>query len=94
MNAVEVIKEIIKIRKTTQTELAKQAGFKRQSNIAGILNCSKGGIRIGNLYQIAKALDCELILRGKTNPDEEWIITYSDKELEKMRQKTKNKSND
>lgn len=81
MNAVE----LIKVRETTQSDLAQQAGFKSRSNITGMLNKNKGGIRIGNLYKLLEALDCDIVVCGKNNPDEKWVITYSAEELEEMR---------
>ena len=74
MNASEIIKELIRFRGWSQSILAEKAGFKSQSNITGILNNSKGGIKIDNLVKLAGAMGCEVIIRDTMGSKKEWVI--------------------
>lgn len=86
MNAIEVIREIMKKRELSQARLADKISGWSQSNITGILNNSKGNVRVGNLYQILNALGCEIVVRSKTGSDE-WVIDFTPEELEEMKPK-------
>lgn len=79
MTEKEIVREVMQIRKWSQPKLAEEAGFKSQSNITGLLNNNKNGIRIDNLYKILSAMGCEIIVRDKMGTEKEWIITM-DKE--------------
>jgi DNA-binding Xre family transcriptional regulator len=74
MNEKEIIREIMSIRKWSQKELAKEAGFKSQSNVTGLLNNNKNGIRIDNLVKMLNALGCEVIVRDKMGSGKEWKV--------------------
>lgn len=84
MNAIELIREVMKQREVSQARLADKIEGWSQSNITGILNNSKGNVRVANLYQILNALGCEIVIRSKTGKDE-WVIDYTKEELEEMR---------
>lgn len=75
MNEKEVIREVMKLRDWNQTKLAEKAGFKSQSNITGLLNNGKSGMRIDNLYKILRAMGCEIIVRDTMGSKKEWEIT-------------------
>lgn len=74
MNEKEIVREIMSIRKWSQKELAEEAGFKSQSNITGLLNNNKNGIRIDNLVKMLNALGCEVIVRDKMGSGKEWKV--------------------
>lgn len=81
MTEKETIRQIMQIKGWSQPKLAKEAGFKSQSNITGLLNNNKNGIRIDNLYKMLSAMDCEIVIRDKTDRKQEWIIDM--KEIKK-----------
>jgi predicted XRE-type DNA-binding protein len=64
----------MQMRGWKQPKLAKEAGFKSQSNITGLLNNNKNGIRIDNLVKMLSAMGCEIVVRDKMDSKKEWII--------------------
>lgn len=78
MTEKKAIREVMYEKRVTQTELATKAGFKSQSNIAGLLNNNKNGIRIDNLIRVFDAMGCDIVIRDRENPDKEWIIDSTD----------------
>ena len=74
MNEKEIIREIMSIRKWSQARLADEAGFKSQSNVTGLLNNNKNGIRIDNLVRMLNAMGCEVIVRDKMGSGKEWKV--------------------
>lgn len=74
MTEKEIVREIMGIRKWSQADLAREAGFKSQSNITGLLNNNKNGIRIDNLVRMLDALGCEVVVRDKMGSGKEWRV--------------------
>lgn len=74
MTEKEIVREVMSIRKWSQADLAREAGFKSQSNITGLLNNNKNGIRIDNLVKMLNALGCEVIVRDKMGSGKEWRV--------------------
>lgn len=88
MDEKTLIKEVMALRGWSQATLAKEAGFKNQSNIGSMLNGSANGIRIDNLVRIFNALGCEVVIRSKFKGDDEkkakeWIIDMKSMEEKK-----------
>ncbi len=79
MTEKEVIREVLNQRRWSQSQLAKEAGFRSQSNIGGLLNTNTCGIRIDILVRIFKALGCEIVVRDKMGSRKEWIIDSTGK---------------
>lgn len=73
MTAKDIVKEIMSVRKWSQSKLAEEAGFKSQSNVTGILNRGSS-LRVDNLVQMIEAMGCELVIRDK-NAETEWLVT-------------------
>lgn len=74
MDEKQIIREVMALRKWSQSELAREAGFKSQSNITGLLNNNKNGIRIDNLVKILNAMGCEIVVRDKMGSGKEWKV--------------------
>lgn len=76
MNEKDVVREIMKERGWSQTKLAEecQNGW-TQSNITGLLNNGKRGMRMDKLAVIMRALGCEIIIRDKMGSGKEWKIS-------------------
>lgn len=75
MTEKEIMREVMRLRGCSQSKLAEKAGFNSQLNISGLLNNNKNGIRIDKLLKVFTALDCEIVVRDKTRPGFEWVIT-------------------
>lgn len=75
MNEKEIIKEIMHLKGISQATLAKDAGFKQQSNITGFLNRGTNGLRTDIVTRMLDAMDCELVIRDKSGSGKEWIIS-------------------
>ena len=74
MTEKDVVRKVMAIRDWSQPKLAKEAGFKSQSNITGLLNNNQNGIRIDNLFKMLNAMGCEIVVRDKMGSKQEWII--------------------
>lgn len=74
MNEKDIVREVMGIRKWSQADLARESGFKSQSNITGLLNNNKNGIRIDNLVKMLNAMGCEVIVRDKMGSGKEWKV--------------------
>ena len=74
MTEKEVVRKVMKLRGWSQPTLAKEAGFKSQSNITGLLNNNQNGIRMDNLFKMLDAMGCEIIVRDKMGTNLEWKI--------------------
>lgn len=75
MTEKEAIKAIMKKRGWNQSRLAIEAGFKNQSNIGSMLSPNRpSAMNADNLCILAKALNCELIIRDKSDSKSEWVI--------------------
>lgn len=74
MTEKDVVKAILNKRKWSQADLAKEAGFKSQSDVTGYLNRGKNGIRTDILIRMAHALGCEVVIRDKMVKGQEWVL--------------------
>lgn len=74
MTEKDVVREVMALRKWSQPMLAKESGFKSQSNITGLLNNNKNGIRMDNLFKMLNAMGCEIVVRDKMGSKKEWVI--------------------
>ena len=74
MDEKKVIREVMELRGWSQAMLAKEAGYKNQSNIGSMLTGSANGIRIDNLVRIFNAMGCEIVVRDKMGSKQEWVV--------------------
>lgn len=74
MTEKDIVRQVMKMRGWTQSKLAEESGFKSQSNITGLLNNNKNGIRIDNLCRMLNAMGCEVIVRDKMGTGHEWRV--------------------
>ena len=80
MTEKQVVREIMKLRDWSQPKLAEKAGFNSQSNISGLLNNNKNGIRMDNLFKILNAMGCEIVVRDTMGSKKEWVIDMKEDE--------------
>ena len=73
MIAKDIVKEIMGLRKWSQAKLAAEAGYKRQSNVTGILN-RYDSLNVSNLVKMVEAMGCEVIVRDKMGSGKEWKV--------------------
>ena len=74
MTEKDVVRKVMAMRGWSQPKLAAEAGFKSQSNITGLLNNNKNGIRVDNLFRMLDAMGCEIVIRDKMGSKQEWVI--------------------
>jgi predicted XRE-type DNA-binding protein len=74
MNEKEIVKEVMAMRGWSQATLAKEAGFKQQANITGLLNRGENGMRIDKLAKMLNAMGCEIVIRDKMGSGKEWTV--------------------
>lgn len=82
MTEKKVVREVMSLRGWSQPTLAREAGFNNQSNISGLLNNNKNGIRIDNLFKMLNAMGCEIVVRDKMGSKKEWIIDMKEDDAE------------
>ena len=74
MNEKEIVKEVMALRGWSQATLAKEAGFKQQSNVTGLLNRGENGMRVDKLAKMLNAMGCEIVVRDKMGSGKEWTV--------------------
>lgn len=67
MTARDVVKEIMILKKVSQTKLAELAGFKSQSNVTGILNRGTT-MKVDNLEQMVSAMGYKIAIIPDESP--------------------------
>ena len=67
MTARDVVKEIMALKKLSQSKLAEQAGFKSQSNVTGILNRGTT-MKVDNLEQMLSAMGYKIMVVPDETP--------------------------
>lgn len=75
MTEKEVVREVMAMRGWSQAKLAEEGKLGTQSNITGLLNNNKNGVRVDKLFAMLNAMGCELIVRDKMGSGKEWKIT-------------------
>ena len=73
MNEKNVVREVMKLRGWSQQKLADELGFKRQTNVSGLLNNSNS-MRVDNLFKLLDAMGCEIVVRDKMGSKKEWVV--------------------
>ena len=81
MTEKDVVRKAMAMRKWSQPKLAEKAGFKSQSNITGLLNNNKNGIRMDNLFKMLNAMGFEIVIRDTMGSDREFIIDMKEEEV-------------
>lgn len=74
MTEKDAVRKVMAMRGWSQPELAKKSGFKSQSNITGLLNNNKNGIRFDNLFKMLNAMGCDIVVRDRMGSKKEWVI--------------------
>lgn len=67
MTARDVVKEIMALKKLSQSKLAEQAEFKSQSNVTGILNRGTT-MKVDNLEQMLSAMGYKIVVVPDETP--------------------------
>ena len=74
VNEKEIVKSLLKEIGWSQARLAEEAGFKRTTNVSGLLNDSTSGMRVDRLFTLLDAMGFEIVIRDKRNTKREWKI--------------------
>ena len=77
MTGKEIVKDILALRKWSQSKLAEEMG-KSQTNITGYLNRGKNEMRLDVFVEIVEAMGCEVIVQDKMGSSKKWKIKYQD----------------
>lgn len=94
MTEKEIIRELMVMRDWSQKKLAEKAGLPSQSNITGLLNQNKNGIRLDKLIPIINALGCTIVVRDEMGSKKEWVITLDSKPAEISTRRNKSDEED
>ncbi len=73
MKGKDALREVMGMRRVTQTALAKMLGYPAQSGVSQRLQ-GKYDLRTDILAKFLEPLDCELIIRDKKHPERVWVI--------------------
>ena len=75
MTEKDIIREAMKRRGWNQAELAKKAGFPTQSNVTGLLNNNKNGIRMDKFIQLCNGLGLRVVIQDEYDKNANaWIL--------------------
>lgn len=74
MTGKDLIKELMKLRKVSQTTLGERIG-KGQNSIAQFINQGKHEMRLDIFTEMVNALDCDVLVKSK-NSDTYWVVSY------------------
>lgn len=77
MTGKEIIKELLLLRKWSQTKLAEEIG-KSQTNITGYLNRGKNEMRLDVFVEMVEAMGCEVVVQDKMGSKSKWKVKYDD----------------
>lgn len=72
MTTKEAVVDILVERRMTQNDLKERLGYANPCGISSRLN--GGNMRIETLLKFLKELDCEIVVRDKSEYHKEWII--------------------
>lgn len=81
MTEKDVVRKAMAIRGWNQPKLAKESGFKSQSNITGLLNNNKNGMRMDNLFKMLDAMGFKIIVRDDMGTGKEFVIDMKEEEI-------------
>ena len=81
MTEKDVVRKGMAMRGWNQPRLAEKAGFKSQSNITGLLNNNKNGIRMDNLFKMLNAMGFEIVVRDTMGSGREFVIDMKEEEV-------------
>ena len=81
MTEKDVVRKAMAMRGWSQPKLAEESGFKSQSNITGLLNNNKNGIRMDNLFRMLDAMGFEIVVRDKMGSNKEFVIDMKEEEI-------------
>lgn len=81
MTEKDVVRKGMQMRGWKQPELARRSGFKSQSNITGLLNNNKNGIRMDNLFRMLDAMGFEIVVRDTMGSGKEFVIDMKEEEV-------------
>lgn len=78
MTGKEIVKEIMALRKWSQSKLADEMG-KNQTNITGYLNRGKNEMRLDVFSEMVETMGCEVVVKDKMGTNKEWIVKIPSK---------------
>ncbi len=61
----------------TYQALADKLGYRSASGVGERLR-NKNAMRVDVMFKMLEAMDCELVVRSKTAPNKEWVVTMDD----------------
>ena len=79
MTGKEIVKDILALRKWSQSKLAEEMG-KSQTNITGYLNRGKNEMRLDVFVEMIGAMGCEVIVQDKMGSSKKWKVKYKENE--------------
>jgi len=78
MTPKRAIKNVMKTLGITQTKLAELCEYGSQSAIAMILGKTRKSFYADNFIRMVNAMDCEVVIRCKSDPLLEWVVDEED----------------
>ena len=81
MTEKDVVRKAMAMRGWSQPKLATESGFKSQSNITGLLNNNKNGIRMDNFFKMMNAMGFDIVVRDKMGSGKEFTIDMKEEQI-------------
>ena len=77
MNSTEILLDAMRERGYTQTLLAKESGYKRQSNVSEILRSKS--MQVDNFVKLLNTMGFDVIVKDRTTNNLSWIVETEQK---------------
>ena len=92
MNEIEIVKEMMKIKKASGAVLANKMGFNTPSAVTNRLQGKTMTVEV--LIKLLDALDCELVIRHKMGDKESFVVDNENRNEVKSYNTSKKKGSD
>lgn len=85
MNEIEIVKELMKIKKASGAMLAEKLGYNTASAVTNRLQSKT--MTVEKLVELLGALDCELLIRHKMGDKETFVVENDNRSEAKVYKK-------
>ena len=73
MTLKKIIRIIMISKELSNQTLAEKCGYATASGVSNVIN-RDNGMRVESLLKMLEVMDCELVVRSKTDRTQEWTI--------------------
>lgn len=75
MKVNTIIREVLDVRRWTQTQLAKECGYASQGSVSNKIGNDNAHFYVDTMLKMLNTMGCEVVVRDKMGTGKEWVIT-------------------